>query len=286
MAGAPNSEQRDYWNGDDSREWVEHPTRFDQMLAPIGALVLERAGLAGGMRVLDVGCGNGAMAIDAAEQVAPDGTVVGIDLSDGMLEVARGRAADLAVDNVAFVAADAQVADLGGPHDAIVSRFGIMFFDDPDAAFSNLARSLAPNGRITFACWAPMLENEWVATPVAAMIEAIGPPSELPPPDQPGPFRYAEPDALIASLEGAGLREIAVDRVDVPILLGGRGSLDDACSFIAASGMTRALLGDAAPEDRERALVAIRASLEPLVTDDGVRVGSSTWIVTAHSGGR
>jgi hypothetical protein len=82
------------------------------------------------------------------------------------------------------------------------------------------------------------------------------------------------------------LREIAVDRVDVPILLGGRGSLDDACSFIAASGMTRALLGDAAPEDRERALVAIRASLEPLVTDDGVRVGSSTWIVTARSGGR
>jgi SAM-dependent methyltransferase len=255
--------------------------RFDEMLAPIGALVLERARLAGGMRVLDVGCGNGAMAIAAAERLAPDGAVVGIDLSQGMLDTARGRAVYLGLDTVEFVAADAQVADLGGPYDVIVSRFGIMFFDDPDAAFSNLARSLAPNGRFAVACWAPMLENEWVATPMAAMIEAIGPPSELPPPDQPGPFRYAAPDALVACLERAGLREVSVERVEVPILLGGRGELDDACSFIAQSGMTRALLGEATPDDRKRALVAIRTSLEPLVTDDGVRVGSTTWIVSA-----
>lgn len=280
----PNAQQRDYWNGDDSREWVEHPERFDEMLAPIGELVLARAELASGLRVLDVGCGNGALTLEAASRVGPTGSARGIDLSGPMLGVARERAESGGVGNAEFVAADAQIAELTGPFDRIVSRFGIMFFDEPDAAFANLARSLAPTGRIAFACWAPMLENDWVAVPMAAMVEAIGPPGELPAPGQPGPFRYAQPDALVASLERAGLREVSVERVDVAILLGGLGVLDDACAFIAASGMARALLGDATADERERALAAIRVSLEPFVTDDGVRLGSSTWIVTARSG--
>jgi SAM-dependent methyltransferase len=283
VAGEANTQQREYWNGDDAREWFEEPRRFDEMLDPFGRQVLERAALLPGERVLDVGCGNGAMTIDAARRVAPGGHALGIDLSEPMLDIARRRATEASLDDIEFVAADAQVADLGAPRDVLASRFGIMFFDQPDAAFTNLARALVPGGRLTFACWAPALENEWIAVPLAALIEAIGPPpGGLPGPDDPGPFRYGDPAPLVESLERAGLIEIAVDRTELPLLLGGHGSLDDAVTFIRNGGVARAILGDATAEQQDAAMRAIRAALEPYVTDDGVRIGSATWLVSAR----
>ncbi len=282
MTVVPNAQQREYWNGDDSREWVEHAALFDDMLGPIGHLVLERAGIAAGHRVLDVGCGNGALTMDAATLVGPRGHARGIDLSAPMLSVARARASEAGHENVDFVVADAQVDDLGGPFDRIVSRFGIMFFDDPDAAFAHLAEALAPGGRVSFSCWAPRIENHWVAVPMAAMIEAIGPPPVgLPGSDEPGPFRYEDPDPLVTSLRRAGLDDVVVARADVEILLGGHGGLVEARDFIARSGMTRSLLGEATPEQWELALDAIATALEPYVADDGVRIGSASWLVTA-----
>src|SRR5262245_17051193 len=227
---------RAYWNGDDSREWVAHPRRFDEMLAPIGAATLDRARLVSGERVLDVGCGNGAMTLEVAERVTP-GTAVGADLSEPMVAIARGRAQGVGMENVSFVVADAQVDDLGGPFDAIVSRFGIMFFDDPDAAFANLAGSLTPDGRMSFACWAPAMENAWVAVPMGAVLEAVGPPpGGLPQPGQAGPFRYADPGALLDSLERSGLVDATAERLDTTIFVGGHGTLEEAQTFVENGG--------------------------------------------------
>lgn len=283
MPGDTNADQRAYWNGDDSREWVAHPARFDEMLAPFGSAVVERARLSNGDRVLDVGCGNGAMTIEAARRVAPDGSAVGADLSEPMLQTARSRAEQAAGADATFAVADAQVDDLGGPFDAIVSRFGIMFFEDPDAAFANLARALTREGRVSFACWAPAIENAWVAVPMGAIIEAVGPPPGGPPdPDQPGPFRYADPGPLLDSLERAGLVDAAAEKLETTLLVGGRGSLDDVLSFVENGGMMRAVLADLSDDDRARALTALRASLEPHVTDDGVCMGAAVWLVTAR----
>jgi SAM-dependent methyltransferase len=283
VTGDTNAEMRAYWNGDDSREWVTHPQRFDEMLAPFGAAVLERARLSNGHCSLDVGCGNGAMTIETAQRVAPDGAAVGVDLSEPMLRIARDRATQAAATGASFVVADAQVDDLGVPFDAIVSRFGIMFFEDPDAAFANLASALAPDGVVSFACWAPALENPWVAVPMAAIIEAVGPPpGGLPEPDQPGPFRYADPAALLDSLERAALVDAAAEKLETTVLVGGRGTLDEAQSFVENGGMMRAVLGDLSDEERARALTAVRASLEPYATDDGVRMGAAAWLVTAR----
>jgi SAM-dependent methyltransferase len=284
VPGAPNAEQREYWNSDDSREWVEHPDRFDEMLAPFSTLVLDRADAVDGARVLDVGCGNGAVTIDAARRVAPSGEAVGIDLSEGMLATARQHAKRAAVENVRFDVADAQTAELDGAFDALVSRFGIMFFEDPDAAFTNLASVLAPAGRVAFVCWCPAIENEWVAVPMGAAFTVLEPPSDGgPPADQPGPFRYGDPTELVASLERAGLVDVATERVETTVLLGGHGTFDEARSFVANSGVARAILGDASPDERERALAAIGEVLEPYATDEGIRIGAATWVVTARA---
>lgn len=283
MTGDTNADMRAYWNGDDSREWVAQPARFDKMLAPFGAAVLERAQLSNGDRVLDVGCGNGAMTIDAARRVAPDGAAVGADLSEQMVQIARGRAEQAGGIDATFVVADAQVDDLGRPFDAILSRFGIMFFEDPDAAFANLASALTREGRVSFVCWGPAFDNPWVSVPMGAIIEAIGPPpGGLPEPEQPGPFRYADPAALLDSLGRAGLVDAAAERLETTILVGGGGTIDEARSFVENGGMMRALLGDLDGDDRARAVAALGASLEPYVTDEGVRMGAAVWLVTAR----
>jgi SAM-dependent methyltransferase len=276
-----NAEQREYWNSGDSREWVDEPERYDEMLEPFGVRALEVADVRSGERVLDVGCGNGALTIEAAVGAGDGGSATGIDLSESMLANARARAAERGLENATFVAADAQVAALDGPFDAVISRFGIMFFDDPDAAFANIVGSLGPGGRAALVCWRPVPENQWVTVQAAAVAEHVPLPPDLAS-DGPGPFRYGDPTALISALRGAGLRDAVAERFDTTLLLGGRGSLDDLMRYIGRNGMTRRLLGDAEPAQRARALDAVREALTPFATPEGVRLGAAAWIVSGH----
>lgn len=276
-----NAEQREYWNSDESREWVEEPGRYDEMLEPFGIRALEVADVRPGERVLDVGCGNGALTIEAAVRAGADGSATGIDLSEPMLTNARARAAERGLAHATFEVADAQVAALDGPFDAVMSRFGIMFFDDPDAACANIVGSLAPGGRVAFMCWRAVPENEWVLVQAAAIAQHVALPDDLAS-DGPGPFRYGDPSALVAALAAAGVRDAAAEPFDTTLLLGGRGSLDDVMRFLEGGGMTRRLLGDAEPGQKERALESVRTALTPFVTPDGVRLGAGAWIVSGH----
>jgi len=275
-----NVEQQEYWNGADSRDWVDAPERFDEMLEPFAAHLLDAATLVDGERVLDVGCGNGATTLAVAQRLGGGGAV-GIDLSVPMLENARARATARGIDNVTFIDADAQIATLPGPFDAIVSRFGVMFFDDPDAACANLVGSLRDGGRVVFVVWRSVPENEWVAVQAGAMFSHVAPPADLAS-DGPGPFRYGDPTALLRALEHAGLRDVGAEPFDTTVLLGGRGTFDDAVAFVENSGMTRRFLGDAPPDLRARALAAVREALSPYATDDGVRLGAAAWVVSGR----
>ena len=278
----PNAEQREYWNSADSREWIDAASRYDEMLAPFADRVLEAAALSRGERVLDVGCGNGATTLAAAELVGTEGEAIGIDLSLPMLDNARARAAERGLTNATFVAADAQVATLGGPFDAIVSRFGVMFFDDPDAACGNLVGSLGTGGRVAFACWRTVPENEWVAVQATAAFARVPQSGDDFTSDGPGPFRYGDPAALVRSLERAGLRDVVAEPFDTTMLLGGSGTLADTMRFVEASGMTRRLLGDASPEQRAAAIDAVRDALAAFETHEGVRLGAAVWIVSGR----
>jgi SAM-dependent methyltransferase len=275
-----NAEQRAYWNGEDSREWVESPQRYDEMLEPFGAQLVAAVRPTAGERVLDVGCGNGATTLMLAAELAPDGASVGVDLSAAMIATARERAAAARLDNATFVVADAQVDDLGGPYDVAASRFGTMFFDDPDAACANVVAALTPHGRVSFVCWRPAAENEWVAVQARA-VTAHAPVPDLAG-DGPGPFRYGDPARLVRALERAGLRDVAAEPHDVPILLGGRGSFEDTLTFVRNSAMVRRLLTDATPAQAAAALAGLDEVLRPYRTAEGVRLGAAAWIVSGN----
>ncbi len=152
----PNSDQIEFWNGLAGERWVRHQNELDAMIGGIGDDVLARAQISEGERVLDVGCGCGHTTLEIARQVGKSGSVTGIDISAMMLDHARTRADAAGVENVEFLNADAatqQFPETG--FELLFSRFGVMFFSDPVAAFKNLASAIKPGGRLAFACWRP-----------------------------------------------------------------------------------------------------------------------------------
>lgn len=196
-----NEEMREYWNADGSMSWVRAADRYDAQLTPFVDDIIGAAAPAVGDAVIDIGCGTGALSRAAAGVVGPGGSVAGLDISAPFLEEARRRSA--AVAQVRFAECDAQTADLA-PYAAAVaiSRFGVMFFDDPVAAFANIARGVVAGGRLAFACWRPAFENEWITVPMGAVVGVLGMP-DLPGPGAPGPFQMGDADFV---RDAAGVR--------------------------------------------------------------------------------
>lgn len=277
----PNAQQIEFWNSEEAEHWVRDQDRYDAMLAPFTDVVLAAARLAPDAKVVDVGCGTG-FTTRAAARLAPDGHATGIDVSEPMIAAARRSAATEAVENVTFSVADAQTADFAPEADVIVSRFGVMFFDDPVAAFTNLRSALADEGRVAFACWQPMLDNEWMSVPLMAVLAHVAPPAP-PDPDAPGPFSLGDRDRAAQILTAAGFRDVVIEPYSTPILVGGPGTVEDAVQFMRSTGMGRLLLADPGSEDVRAALDAIGEALTPHADADGVRLGAATWIVTARA---
>jgi SAM-dependent methyltransferase len=272
-----NSEQIEFWNGDAGQRWVRQQARLDAMLAGISAEILALAAPRSGEQVLDVGCGCGTTTLQLAEAVGPSGRVVGLDVSGPMLAVARSRAA--AMKHVTFVKGDAAEHRFDGAQfDLLFSRFGVMFFADPDAAFANLRKSLKPSGRVAFVCWREARENDWVRIPVAAA-RAHVPPLPQPAPEDPGPFSFGSPGRLRRILANGGFDLITLRAFDPPMVLG--DTLDDAVAHIQEFGPISRMLGDAAPPQRENAALAIREALTPCAASSPVQLGGATWLVTA-----
>lgn len=276
-----NVYQSEYWNSEESEHWVLHADRYDVMLGGYVEHILGAADLAPDARVLDIGCGSGATTI-AAARVTTGGDALGVDLSRPMLANARARAAAVGLTNVEFEHQDAQVAAFPPEsRDAVISRFGVMFFEDPVAAFTNIAGALCPGGRVAFACWKELLANEWMFVPGMA-VAAHAPLPDPGEPGAPGPFAFGDPDRVREILEGAGLRSVEITAVDDPLLLGGHGTAGEAVEFLRGTGMARTLLADVDPDLAERALDSVREALVPFETPDGVRLGAGAWLVTAR----
>jgi SAM-dependent methyltransferase len=201
-----------------------------------------------------------------------------------MIAHARRRAADEGLD-ASFAVADAQVEPLPADgSDVLISRYGVMFFDRPTDAFANLVAGLRPGGRVALAVWQDLFANEWMVVPtlaVAAMTRLPEPPAE----GAPSPFSLGDPVNATALLTGAGLIDVQATPVTAPVLIGGRGTLDEVVDFMATTGMARMLLAEADPEQRTAALAAMREALEPFVDDEGVRLGGATWLLTGHRPG-
>lgn len=276
-----NDEQATIWNESAGDAWVAHAEHFDATLAPFGEAVIDRLAPAAGQRVIDIGCGTGATTIRLASLVAP-GTVTGVDLSAPMLAVARSRAAVAGVDTVRFVEQDVQSDDLaGGPYDLAFSRFGVMFFSDPVAAFSRIAGRLVDAGRLGFVCFQAPMDNPFIVVPVmtAAAHLAVGPP---PAADEPSPFALADPNRTRFLLTDAGFDDIEVVPGPDRAVLGTEADVEAiARRVIEQNPTTAAPFATAAPDVRAATLDAVVAALRPHCCDGLVALGASTWIVTA-----
>ncbi|MET0159245.1 MAG: class I SAM-dependent methyltransferase, partial [Acidimicrobiales bacterium] len=171
MTSTDNTDQREAWNGDSGLRWVADADRRDRVLAPVADALLRAAAPRAGEQVLDVGCGCGVTTLAAGQAVGSSGAATGVDLSAPMLALARERRDDADLRHVEFMEGDAQVHDLGGLHDLVLSRFGTMFFADPTAAFTNIASALRSGGRLCLATWQPLVANEWLLVPGAVLLQ-------------------------------------------------------------------------------------------------------------------
>ena len=225
-ADTANAEMRQYWNEVAGPRWVGRAEIQEARNIEVAQLLLAEAAAAPGERVLDVGCGPGATALPLAAAVEPDGEVTGIDISEPMLGLLRRRIAERGITNLAALLADAQTyAFPPASFDLVTSRFGVMFFADPTAAFRNLAGALRPGGRLAMAVWASIDENVHWKIPYDIAVGRIGPPKPVLP-YAPGPMAFRDPDYVRGILTQAGFAEIGIDKREFHVL--GRSAVSEA----------------------------------------------------------
>lgn len=281
-ATGPNAEQIKYWN-ERGQTWVEVHEIIDHQLRPLGLRAMARGGIAAGQRVLDVGCGCGDTTVALAQRVGVVGSVVGIDVSTGMLQRARERVAAAGLTNVTFANADAQTQRLPPPpFDVVFSRFGVMFFVEPAAAFANLRTHLRSQGRLSFACWQALPENPWMFVPLLAAAQHIPLPPP-PAPDAPGPFAFADRARVEGILAQAGFVNIGFESVKEALQIATGGGLDQAADLMMQMGPTAQLVRTSEPGVLELVRASIREALAPYATARGVEMPSAAWIVTANA---
>ena len=277
----PNAAQVAYWNGPGGDRWAELWPLIDGAMGAITAEILEVAAPRPGERVLDVGCGAGTTALALREGVGAGGAVTGVDISAPMLAVARERAAAAGAGTaVSFVEADAAAHPFESAHDLVFSRFGVMFFSDPVAAFANLRRAAAPGGRLAFVCWRAAEDNAWVTVPLGAARSVL---PDMPAPIEgvPGPFAFVDRDRVRGILESAGWREIAIERRDPAMALG--ATLEQAARYVMMIGPVARGLAEVGEAVRDQVRARVAEALAPFAAPAGVAVASSCWMVTARA---
>ncbi|MEW6751081.1 MAG: methyltransferase domain-containing protein [Candidatus Latescibacterota bacterium] len=277
-AAIANTDQASAWDGEEGRYWVEQEEHFNAAARPYGTRLLQAARIAPGHHVLDIGCGCGESTREAARRAVP-GEVLGVDLSAGMLARARQRATSEGLSNVRFEQGDAQVHpfETGAFHRAI-SRFGALFFADRLAAFRNIRRALRQDGRLALVAWRELRWNPWFL----AIREALAAGRTLSEPrvGAPGGFGLADAEGVERVLTGAGFTAVELEAVDEPIYLG--SDADDAFGFVRGMAPVQGLLEDLDEPAQQQALDALRLTLARHATGDGVRLGSSAWLITAQ----
>lgn len=279
-----NEQMRDYW-ATGGKGWVEHRELFDSELAAFADAILAAADPGPTDRVLDIGCGTGIL---LARATARGASGTGVDISPVMIDSAREH-----VPGASFAVADAQTDDLsaGGPFTKVVSRFGVMFFEDPTAAFANIRRAAAPGADLVFACWRGPEENPMFSMGTSVLLERMDPPPPPADPTAPGPSAFADRDRLDTILTGAGWGDVAIEPYDAVCDYGHEGSdgVEERVTMILNTGggrMAQDQLEPALGPDGWAALLdEVRAELRSHLVDGTLRFNGATWLVTARNPG-
>jgi SAM-dependent methyltransferase len=275
----PNAEQIAYWSGRAGEGWTQQQERMDRSIGPLGLAAMEAANVRPGEGVVDIGCGCGDTSLELARRVGPSGRVLGVDVSRPM--IARAQVRGAGITQLSFVESDASTSALPEATDLLFSRFGVMFFADPIAAFTHLRSQIRASGRLAFVTWRTPADNPWAKLPLDAVAPHLPPPTPTDP-RAPGPFAFADRTYLEGLLTTSGFREVSLTRLDRVLRWTDGPSLDEAVASFTQIGPSARRLAEAAPEARARALQALGEALAPQLTNDGVALGASVWVVTAR----
>lgn len=279
MSDTANADQIAYWNGKSGLKWAEDQEKMDAMMQPMADVAVAAAAPAPGESVLDIGCGTGATALALADRVGPEGRVLGVDISRPMLAVARSRVG--ARRHLAFREADASTAAFEPASvDLVFSKFGVMFFADPEAAFRNIHRAVRPGGRLAFICWRSLHENPFATLPMGAALKHL-PPQPRPDPNAPGPFAFADAVRVGHILVQAGFQTPAFAAFDTPMIVGRTAA--GAAKEAVHVGMASRLLMDAGEAVREAVIADLTTVYEAHMTPGGVELPAHCWVVTASA---
>jgi SAM-dependent methyltransferase len=274
-----NTEQQEYWNGEAGQRWAQMDARMARLLQPVAEALISHADLSGCRRAIDVGCGGGSQSQLLAQHLGDGATVLGVDISGPLLGVARERAA--AQEGLDFLQADASDHSFEpGSFDLLFSRFGVMFFDDPVAAFTNLHAAMTENARLAFCCWQAPKNNPWVYLSVQAALEHV-PPPEPQDPEAPGPFAFADPARLQSLLSAAGFRDIDIAQHVFILRWGEAEDLEGNVRELLQIGPVARLLAEQEEDVRARVLASVIEVLEPHYDGEALNLEGAVWFTTA-----
>lgn len=269
------ADQAAFWNGPGGAAWLASHERIERGIAGFGESALAVAAPRPGERVLDIGCGTGGTTAALAAAVGSSGHVLGVDISEPL--VAASRAQHIA--NATFEHADAATHPFEPEtFDLVFSRFGVMFFGDPVAAFTNLRRALKPSGRLVFVCWRTPQENPWGLVPFRAAAPFL-PPVERPGPEEPGQYSFGDRARVERILKGAGFGAPSFEPLDRPMRLG--ETIAETLDNLGKFGPLARLFAETSPANVAKAKDAIAMALQPNVTPDGVQLAGACWLVRA-----
>lgn len=282
MNDAVNKLQLEFWNTDAGQRWVTQQEFMDRLLAPVLDRLLGSVSIAVGDHVLDIGCGTGASVLELAQRVGPDGAIQGCDISEAMLDLAGQRVADAGIKNAELILADAQIHGFtAAQFDHVVSRFGVMFFDDPQAAFSNISSALRSGGQITMMAWAPAANNPWFKITHDATLARLGPVDAIPDPHAPGPMGFQDAEWVQSMLKSAGFDDVSAASVGVELDAG--PSLSKAAQTAMTLGPAVRLLDEKNATEADAKVITSRVQMEfaEYQTPNGMRVPADLLLFQA-----
>ena len=281
-----NKSQIEFWNGDTGRNWVAYDALMEAMLKPIGETVLDVFQFLPHARALDIGCGCGHPTLSLATRIGPGGSVTGVDISAPMLSVAHELTAtnEHKGASINFLEVDAQVHPFESENfEHVFSRFGVMFFEDPIAAFRNIHHALTASGTLAFCCWQSRTVNPFMTVPAQAALELLPDPPEMPP-RAPGPFAFAEPDYVDSILSQSGFSNIDITSLSHDLVFGAGLPLSEIVEHLVKIGPIAQMVREAPDALQQPVRERVATALTPFFTENGgINLEGNFWQVTANA---
>ena len=275
-----NLKQKEFWSGSGGDVWVNKQSEMDIMLNPLGTKAISKLDLSKATKIIDIGCGCGATTLEIAKQLG-EGEIIGVDISKPMLARAAKNASDQSLSNANFQVLDVQVDDMPSDFDIAFSRFGVMFFEDPYQAFSNIYKSLKENGQLSFVCWQNPPLNPWQSLSLQVIKEYLDLPS--PPPKSPGPFAFEDKNYISDILNQSNFKDIEIEDNQEDIVMFSGKSIEEACEdYLTINPVVTEMLKNSKKELKDEILQALILKFSEFHNGDGLLFPSATWIVTAR----